>query len=97
VKKRLEEPLEASRGTTFAGMVVQMRPRPGSETSHRHSARLHEMMHLLGFSGDYEGARPSLMSYEWVNAHESEVVMPYPDDVEQLVYGDNPPATASVD
>jgi len=97
VKKRLEAPNPSSRGTTFAGMVVQMRPRPGSETAHRHSARLHEMMHLLGFSSDYEGARPSLMSYDWVNAHESEVVMPYPDDVEQLVYGDNPPATTSVD
>ena len=97
VAKRLEEPNPDSRGTTFAGMVVQMRPRPRSETAHRHSARLHEMMHLLGFSSDYEGARPSLMSYPWVNAHESEVVMPYPDDVEQLVYGDNPPASASVD
>ena len=96
VQDRLDTPHPMSRGTTFAHSVVQMHA-PRGPAEYRQNVRMHELMHLLGLSVDHRDLRQSLMSYPYVNAHKTELVMPQQQDLEQLVYADNPPATASVD
>ena len=96
VAAALDTPKEGQRGVTLGGSVVRMRPGGGSP-QYKASIRLHEIMHLLGLSVDHTDVRPSLMSYPYLQQHQSETVLPQPDDLDQLVNVDNPPSSTSVD
>ena len=96
VRAALDTPKEGQRGVTLSHAVVRMRPGGGSP-QYKASIRLHEFMHLLGLNIDYTEFRQSVMSYPYLQANESEVVMPQPMDLEQLVDVDNPPSMKSID
>ena len=54
-------------------------------------------MHLLGLTAHHKDMRPSVMSYSYVGQDKTRSAMPHADDIEQLVYADNPPSMTSVD
>jgi hypothetical protein len=91
----LDEPAPGSKGTTFAGMVLQMRAPLGAQ--YALNVRVHEVMHLLGVSVDHRDLRTSVMSYPYMARHRGESVMPSRADIQQLVDADNPPSLNSID
>jgi len=94
-KARFDAPPGQSKGTTFFQVVTQMRGPRGAQYSR--NVRVHETMHLFGLNADYTDPRPSVMSYPYLSAHKEKRVMPHADDIEQLVYVDNPPSMTSAD
>ncbi len=94
-KARFDAPPGQSKGTTFFQVVTQMRGPKGAQYSR--NVRLHETMHLFGLNADHDDPRPSVMSYPYLSHHKEQRVMPDPDDIEQLVYVDNPPSMTSAD
>jgi hypothetical protein len=91
----LDNPDPQSRGTTFAGRVLQMRAPRGAQFSL--NVRVHEVMHLLGFSTDHTDERVSVMSYPYMTRNRDKSVMPSAADIKQLVEADNPPSLNSID
>jgi hypothetical protein len=96
VQEGLDNPDERSRGTTFSEVVTQMRG-PRGPAQYKLNVRVHEIMHLLGLTAHHKDTRPSVMSYSYVAHDKTRSAMPNADDIEQLVYADNPPSTTSVD
>ena len=96
VQEGLDNPDERSRGTTFSGVVTQMRG-PRGPAQYKLNVRVHEVMHLLGLTAHHKDTRPSVMSYSYVGYDKTRSAMPNADDIEQLVYADNPPSMTSVD
>lgn len=92
----LDEPHPGSKGTTFSGVVTQIRA-PGGPQQYQHNIRVHEIMHLLGLNVDHHDNRPSVMSYPHVGRNKTKRLLPSADDITQLVEVDNPPSMNSVD
>jgi hypothetical protein len=77
-----------SRGTTFWGIVIQMRNFHGSSSEeYRHNVRLHEFLHLFylpDFEEDDVGHVDSIMIYPFINRNKNKKLSPQPFDIEHL-------------
>ena len=81
--------IEVSRGTTYLGLAVQMRPmKSGLSEAGKHNVRLHEFFHLFGLD-DFDQGR-SIMNYDFILAENkrggrTQKVKPQNEDIKSLI------------
>ena len=81
--------IEVSRGTTYLGLAVQMRPmKSGLSEAGKYNLRLHEFFHLFGLDDVDQGR--SIMNYDFIlaenkRAGRTQKVKPQNEDIKSLI------------